>query len=166
MALGSKLANELSRLVGTTTPTQVSVSDAAGLRLTVDLTSIDSMSCSASQLELFVPLLQNAAFDALKQWADDLSRRITYLLEQIAPLEYDPAAGQVLIRSSPPDQLADGAQFYEIVLSSQSGGNFLLRRYRSTKGQPGRDPVDLTVTHEVLVKLADDLDATIPTGTP
>ena len=122
------------------------------------------MSCSVAQIDLYVPSLQNAAFDALKQWADDLSRRITYLLEQIAPLEYDPSGGQVLIRSDPPDQLADGAQFYEIVLSSQAGGNFRLRRYRSVKGQPGRDPVDLTVTHEVLLKLADDLAATVPTG--
>ena len=60
------------------------------------------------------------------------------------------------------EKLPDGTQYYEIVLSSQSGGNFALRRFRSTKGQPGRDQVDITVTHEVLLKLADDLVSTLP----
>lgn len=102
------------------------------------------------------------AFDALKKWAENLSQRINYLLENIGPLEYDPTAGQVLIRSTPPDQLPDGTQYYEIVLSSQSGGNFSLRRYKSVKGQPGRDAVEITITHEVLLKLADDLVDTVP----
>jgi hypothetical protein len=132
------------------------------LRLQIQLTAVDSMSCSLSELQLFVPALQQAAFDVLRNWADDLAKRITYLLEQIGPLEYDPAAGHVLIRSVKPDSLPDGSQYYEILLSSHSGGNFSLRRYRSTKGQPGRAPVDITVTHEVLLKLVDDLVATAP----
>ena len=105
---------------------------------------------------------QSAAFSALETWARNLSKRITYLLEQIGPLELDPAAGEVLIRSTPPDQLPDGAQYYEIILS-QKGGTFLLNRFRSVKGTPGRSPVDIQVTHEVLHKLVDDLEDTIPT---
>lgn len=162
MSLRQQLAAELQRLAGTLSPATVGVSDANGIRMQIEFTAVDSMSCSFAQIELFVPNMQQAAFDKLKDWADSLARRITYLLEQIGPLEYDPAAGQVLIRSAPPDKLPDGTQYYEIVLSSQSGGNFSLRRYRSTKGQPGRDPVDITVTHEVLLKLADDLVNTLP----
>jgi hypothetical protein len=165
MSLRDDIAAELTRLVGTTSPTSVTAADPSGLQMRVDFTAVDSMSCSFEQIELFVPNLQNATFDVLKQWADSLSKRITYLLENIGPLEYDPAAGQVLIRSTSPSQLPNGAQYYEIVLSSKSGGNFSLRRYRSTKGQPGRDAVDITVTHEVLLKLADDLVDTLP-GTP
>jgi len=162
MSLRNDLEQELKRLVGTHTPTSVTVSDAGGLQLRVDFTAVDSMSCSFDQIELFVPSLQNAAFDALKKWAENLSQRINYLLENIGPLEYDPTAGQVLIRSTPPDQLPDGTQYYEIVLSSQSGGNFSLRRYKSVKGQPGRDAVEIAITHEVLLKLADDLVDTVP----
>jgi hypothetical protein len=162
MTLRQQLSQELSRLVGAPAPGTVTVSDASGVRMQVDFTAVDSMSCSFSQIELFVPTLQNAQFDALRNWADSLSQRLTYLLENIGPLEYDPAAGQVLIRSAPPDKLPDGTQYYEIVLSSHTGGNFSLRRYRSTKGQPGRTAVDITVTHEVLLKLADDLVATLP----
>ncbi len=161
MSLRQQIESELRQLAAARSVTTITASD-AGINMSVALTAVDSMSCSFSSIELVVAALQNSAFDALRNWADNLSRRITYLLEQIGPLEYDPAAGQVLIRSTPPDTLPDGSQYYEIVLSSQSGGNFSLRRYRSTKGQPGRDPVDVTVTHEVLLKLADDLVATLP----
>lgn len=165
MSLRDEIAAELTRLIGTTSPTSVTATEPGGLEMRVDFTAVDSMSCSFSQIELFVPALQQATFDVLKQWANSLSKRITYLLENIGPLEYDPAAGQVLIRSTSPSQLPHGTQYYEIVLSSKSGGNFTLRRYRSTKGQPGRDAVDITVTHEVLLKLAEDLVDTLP-GTP
>jgi hypothetical protein len=133
-----------------------------GLTLEIDFLAVDTLGCSFEQLALTVPSLQGAAFDQLKTWADSLSRRITYLLEHIAPLEYDEPAGEVLIRSTPPSQLPDGTQFYEILLQSQSGGRFTLRRYKSIKGQAGRQPAALTMTHEVLLKLADDLVDTIP----
>ena len=162
MSLRPQLTQELQRLVGVQGGASIALSTPAGLRLQIQLTAVDTMSCSLSELQLFVPALQNAAFDVLRNWADSLAQRITYLLEQIGPLEYDPAAGQVLIRSVRPASLPDGSQYYEVVLSSQSGGNFSLRRYRSTKGQPGRAPVDITVTHEVLLKLVDDLVATAP----
>ncbi len=166
MSLSHDLQQELTRHAGTSTPTTVTVSDPSGLSLQVEFTGIDSMSCSFSEIRLFVPSLQNAAFDALKKWAEQLSQRITYLLENIGPLEFDPDAGEVLIRSTPPSQLPSGAQYFEIILSSQSSGTFSLKRYRSVKGQPGRDPVEITLTHEVLIKLTDDLIDTIPTGTP
>jgi len=162
MTLRPQLTQELQNLVGVRGGALVTLSAPGGLRLQIQFAAVDSMSCAFSDLQLFVPALQQAAFDVLRNWADSLAQRITYLLENIGPLEYDQAAGQVLIRSVRPDSLPDGSQYYEIVLSSQSGGNFSLRRYRSTKGQPGRAPVDITVTHEVLYKLVDDLVATAP----
>ncbi len=166
MSLSQDLGQELTRHIGIQTPTTVTVSDPSGLSLQVDLTAVDRIGCSFTEIQLFVPALQNASFDALRKWAEQLSQRITYLLENIGPLELDPAAGEVLIRSTPPSQLANGTQYFEIILSSKSSGTFSLKRYRSIKGQPGRDPVEISVTHEVLLKLTDDLIATIPTGTP
>jgi hypothetical protein len=166
MSLSSDLQQELARLAGTCSPTSVTLAEAGGLTLLFDFNAIDSMSCSLSQIELSVPTLRNAPFDALKQWAQALSRRITYLLEQLGPLEYDPAAGEVLIRSTTPSQLPSGTQYYEIILSSGTAGTFSLRRYRAVKGVAGRDAVDITVTHEVLLKLVDDLVDTIPGRTP
>lgn len=167
MGLRDSLNRELvaQRGLNVVIPVRTTVVD-NGLTLEVDFLAIDTLGCAFEQLALVVPRLQAAAFDQLKTWAHDLSRRITYLLEQIAPLEYDEAAGEVLIRSTPPDQLPDGAQFYEILLQSRSGGRFTLRRYRSIKGQAGRQPAPLTMTHEVLLKLTDDLVDTIPGGKP
>lgn len=162
MSLSADLQQEITALIGTSSPTTVTVADPTGLTLTVEFTAVDSMSCSFSGITLFVPSLQQAAFDVLKQWAQALSQRITYLLENIGPLEFDPDAGEVLIRSTPPSQLPSGAQYFEIILSSHTSGSFSLRRYAAVKGQPGRQAVDITVTHEVLIKLTDDLLATIP----
>jgi hypothetical protein len=164
MSFRNDLSLALASLRGLsgTTPSSITLRNAAGLSLRIEFTVVDTLSCAFQELALEVPALQSAAFTALQSWAQNLSRRITYLLEQIGPLEFDPNAGEVLIRSTPPDQLADGTQYYEIMLS-QKGGVFLLKRYRSIKGTPGRSPVEIQITHEVLFKLVDDLEDTIPT---
>jgi len=51
------------------------------------------------------------------------------------------------------------------MLSSSGNGTFSLRRFKSIAGQPGRVPVEIQVTHEVLLKLVDDLLDTLP-GNP
>lgn len=164
MALRDDLEQQLLSLhrTGSHMPASLQVSDTSGITVRIDLTQVDSMSCAFSELVLFVPQLQNAAFDVLKQWATDLSRRVSYLLEKIGPLEFDPANQQVLIRSTPPQQLPSGTQYYEIMLSSSGSGAFVLKRFKSVAGQPGRVSVDIQVTHEVLLKLVDDLISTIP----
>ena len=143
-------------------PSTIDASDATGLSLSIEISAIDSMSVEFTEMSIFVPSLQNAAFDKLKQWASDLSSRITYLIENIGPLEFDPAAGQVLIRSTPPAQLASGTEFFEIMLSSQGNGTFTLKRFRSVKGTPGRSAVEMRMTTDILLRLVDDLIATIP----
>lgn len=167
MSLRDDVERELSAFYANRTvmPATLQAADPSGLAVRIELTAVDSMSCRFSELVLSVPSLMNSVFDVLKQWATDLSRRITYLLESIGPLEFDPTNGQVLIRSKSPSQLPTGSRYYEIVLSSSGSGSFVLRRYESVAGQPGRDPVDLQMTREVLAKLLDDLIATIP-GVP
>lgn len=159
-----QLAKELKQLVGVATdqPQSVELSGPDGIRLTVDLTAVDSMSCSFREIRLRVPALVGAETYVLKQWAENLCQRVTYLLENIGPLEVDPENGQVLVRSTPPDQQPDGTMFYEVLLQSHSSGNFSLRRYSAVKGLPGRQQVDIQATHEVLQKLVTDLVETIP----
>jgi len=163
MSFRTDLTRELTRLRGLSvvTPVTVTMQD-GGVSLSVGFLAVDSLACSFEQIGLQAPHLAGCGFDVLKKWAEQLSRRITYLLEQIGPLEYDEPAGQVLIRSTPPSQLSNGTQYYEILLQSHQGGRFTLQRYESTKGQPGRRQAPLTTTHEVLLKLADDLSDTVP----
>ncbi|WP_437194238.1 hypothetical protein [Planctomicrobium sp. SH527] len=166
MALRHDLEQHLSRLSqsSTTMPTTVQIADSNGIELRLELVRLESMSCAFSELVLFVPQLSNVAFDVLKRWADALSQRVRYLMEKIGMLEVDPTHGQVLIRSLPPHSTPAGQQYYEVLLSQSGNGTFALRRYRSIAGQPGRDLVEITVTHEVLFKLVEDLIETIPTG--
>ena len=164
MSLSDSLSQELTRLVGlnTTQPMTVTLPPTNGLDMSVDLTVVDSLSCAFRELRIDVPHLSGASFVTLKQWAEDLSKRITYLLENLGPLEFDPTTQQVLIRSKSPDLRTGGARYYEILLQCQSAGRFFLRRFYSDPAQAGRDQVDLQMTHETLLKLVDDLVATVP----
>ncbi len=164
MSLSDSLSQELTRLVGLNTaqPQTVTLPTTNGLDMSIDFTTVDSLSCAFRELRIDVPHLAGASFATLKAWADDLSQRITYLLENLGPLEFDPTTQQVLIRSKSPDQRTGGARFYEILLQCQSAGRFFLRRYYADPAQAGRDQVDLHLTHETLLKLVDDLVATIP----
>lgn len=164
MSLRDDLIKELASLNGlhSDPPTSVTLAAAGGVTLTVDFVVVDTLGCSFRQLSLEVPRLNGAAFTVLQDWAKNLSQQITYLLEHIGPLEFDPDAGEVLIRSTPPDTLPDGTQYYEMLLQSHSGGRFTFCRYHSVKGQPGRTQVDIMTTQQVLLKLADDLIATMP----
>ena len=164
MSLTDDLSNELQNLVGfsSTTPQTVSLSGPNQIAVAVDFTAVDTMSCSFRELRLSVPSLVGCDVDLLRQWAQALSGRITYLLENLGPIEIDTNSGKVLVRSTPPDQQPDGTKYYEVLLESNTAGSFSLRRYESIKGAPGRTPVDIQTTHEVLLKLVDDLVATIP----
>lgn len=163
MTLKTQLANQLTNLAGYAGPQTytATLSGPDQVALEIDFVAVDSMSCSFRELRIAVPALATAGFDALKTWAEALSKRITYLLENLGPLEFDPDVGEVLLRSSKPDT-ADGTQYYEILLKTSAAGSFSLRRYRAEKGVAGRTPVDLQTTHEVLQKLVRDLVETIP----
>ncbi len=155
---------ELQKQIGLTAsvPVTVSVAESGVAGLEIDFVAVDSMSCSFVELRLTVPSLLNTAADELKKWGDGLCQRVTYLLENIGPLECDEDAGELLIRSTPPQQVPNGAKFYEIILQSNANGSFTLKRYEFEKGTPGRTAVDIQLTHEVLLKLVDDLLDTIP----
>jgi hypothetical protein len=168
MSLSLDLSAALNPLVGQTfvPPKTITVSDGSGITLSVDLVAVESLGVSCEELRLQVPSLSAATLDTLKKWANDLCRRVTYLLENLGPLEYDAQGSQVLIRSTPPDKSAAGAtKYYEVMLSSHGGGGFSLRRYRNDSASGTRIPVPLQLTHEQLSKLVNDLVGTIP-GSP
>jgi len=165
MSFSQKISSELKQLAGHSGPSlrTVCVSLHPGRAdVAIDFTAVDSLSCSLREIRVRVPSLSGAAVDVLRQWATDLCRRVTYLLENIGPLEVDPDAGLVLVRSTPPDRQDEATTFYEILLQSHANGNFTLRRYRTEKKPPARKQVDMHFTHEVLNKLVNDLADTIP----
>ena len=165
MSLSLDLSAALVPLIGQSfVPAQtVTVSDGSGVTLSVDLLSVETLGVSCEELRLEVPSLGAATLDVLKKWGDALCKRVTYLLENLGPLEYDASSNEVLIRSTPPDQGMPGTtKYYEVLLSSHGAGRFTLRRFRNDSANPGRVPVPIQVTHEQLAKLVNDLTATIP----
>lgn len=164
MNLTTQLTEELKQLAGfsSSTPRRIEITDPDGMVLGVAVVAVDALSCAFESLTLHVPSLIGNETGALQAWADALSARVTYLLENIGPIEIDQSSNQVLIRSTPPEKTETGTQFYEVLLSAQSNGTFLLRRYRAENGQPGRESVDIHLTHETLHKLVGDLVETIP----
>ena len=164
MNLTTQLTDELKQLAGfsSSTPRRIEITDSDALVLGIDVVAVDALSCAFESLTLHVPTLVGNETAVLQAWADALSQRVTYLLENIGPIEIDRDSSQVLIRSTPPDRSEAGTQFYEVLLSAQTNGTFLLRRYRTESGQPGRESVDIHLTHETLHKLVGDLVDTIP----
>lgn len=166
MSLSLDLAAALTPLIGQNfVPAKtVAVADGGGVTLSVDLLSVEALGVSCEELRLEIPSLGAATLDVLKKWGDGLCKRVTYLLENLGPLEYDASSNEVLIRSTPPDQTATGTtKYYEVLLSSHGAGRFSLRRFRNDSANPGRTAVPIQVTHEQLAKLVNDLTATIPT---
>lgn len=165
MSLSLDLAAALTPLIGQNfVPAKtVAVADGGGVTLSVDLLSVEALGVSCEELRLEIPSLGAATLDVLKKWGDGLCKRVTYLLENLGPLEYDASSNEVLIRSTPPDQTATGTtKYYEVLLSSHGAGRFSLRRFRNDSANPGRTAVPIQVTHEQLAKLVNDLTATIP----
>lgn len=164
MSLSQQLISQIQSTGGVSAanPQTAAVRDPSGLVLAVDLTAVERIGCSFTELRVQAPHLANATLDVLKKWGNALCQRITYLLENIGPLEFDTEGNEVLIRSMPPAPAGNSTKYYEVVLSSHGNGQFSLRRYETTRGQPGRQPVEIQATYEVLTKLVNDLTATLP----
>lgn len=164
MNLITQLTDELKQLAGfsSSTPRRIDMTDPDGLVLGIAVVAVDAFSCAFESLTLHVPSLVGNESGVLQDWADSLSSRVTYLLENIGPIEIDRSSNQVLIRSTPPDRNGGITQFFEVLLTAQANGTFQLRRFRTETGQPGRESVDIQLTHETLHKLVRDLVDTIP----
>jgi len=162
MLLHDQITQSLTGLKGLASDIPKTVGWAAGGGATVeiDFTAVDSLACAFRELRLVADELKNVPFDTLKTWADDLCKKVTYLLEQIGPLELDAEVQTVLIRSTPPTRQPEQTAFYEILVKAP--GMLNLRRYMRAPQNSDRQPCDIQATHEVLVKLVSDIVAAIP----
>lgn len=162
MSIRDDLDVQLAQLAATGSgASTVTVSD-AGVSVSVELAAVESLGCQVSRVLVSAPSIGSASVATLQTWADELAKRITYLLESLSPLETDEEAGELLMRSSSPQQLPAGRQYYECVLAGVANGTVSFCRYESTKGQAGRTRVDMILTREVLGRLVFDLVDTMP----
>ena len=132
-----------------------------GVTLAADLAAIETLGVSLSVLNIDVPNLAGASQATLEQWGRDLCARVTYLLEGLGPLEFDPQSRELLIRSVPPSRDANATSYFEVMLSASGNGAFTLARYRTEPGV-SRTREDVPLTRETLHRLVRDAVETIP----
>jgi len=155
MNLKTHLQSELSRvarIIGKVNmPQRISV-DADGGTLEIELTALDQLACAFDRFAYRSDRLASKSIVELRKIADSLSRRLSYLLESISPVEVDNESCVVQMRSMPPDKNDDGTRYYELVVRR---GELSLWRYQKASGQP-RTVISAHVTREVFERLAND----------
>lgn len=127
---------------------------ADGWSAAVTAECVDVVGCRLWELSL----RRTAATPAveLKTRAGQICQRVTGLLEPLRLVEVDEPRNTALLRSEEPGQLGDERFYYEVLLTGD--GSSEVRRYQTPhEGQPRRQQVAFTLTHEALAKLVRDL---------
>lgn len=124
-----------------------------GDRVTLGLSSAGPLAIAFTELRLETDRLAGAPVERVRAVAEGLTERVTYLLEPLTPIEIDRDLAVVQMRSTTPQQDNESSAYYELLV--KTGGSLSLRRYRKPRGVL-REPIDATVTREVLGRLVGD----------
>lgn len=151
MSLINQFERELASL-GTGTDA-ILAAEVMPRKITCDVAERNSLAVSFNELKLATTELAAADAGRLQKLGQELSTRLTYLLEPISPIEIDSQGCVVQLRSYPPQRDDDGRTYYELLV--RRGGEISLKRYRKENGN-ARCPIAATVTREVLLRLASD----------
>ena len=102
MSLSKKIAAALDENTKAyVLPCTVTVEDSPS-RLTLNLTALDTVGLAFSTMEFANTSRTEWSSDALKEWGDRLSKRVTYLMEPLKVLEVNDQGGEVQMRSQSP----------------------------------------------------------------
>jgi hypothetical protein len=129
-----------------------------GQRLEAEVVALDTLACAFNYLGVEISALSAAPVEALKQIAEALSRRLTYLLEPITAVEIDSDQCAIQLRSNPPQKDDTGTSYYELLV--KRGGLISLCRHQKQPGELRR-LVPAQVTREVFLRLVDDFSKTV-----
>lgn len=158
MSLPENAKQALTNLTPGAAFTQVLTAEHNGQHLSCELTALESLACAFTRLSVASDILADAMPQRLKDLGELLSKRLSYLLEPISPIEVDTEQCVVQLRSSPPQQGDGHSSYYELLV--RKGGEITLCRYTKPKGQP-RQVSPAQVTREVLLRLIGDFSAVL-----
>ncbi|MBA2113947.1 hypothetical protein [Bremerella alba] len=91
--------------------------------------------------------------EAASDVAEDLVRRVDYLLEPLAIIERDPTESKIQIRSQKPSTDGPARRYYEVNVDGQGVS---IERYQSSGKSRQND--DINLTRESFERLCRDLD--------
>jgi hypothetical protein len=159
MSLSKKIAAALDENTKAyVLPCTVTVEDAPN-KLTLHLTALDAVGLAFSPMEFASSTREEWSAQALKDWADRLTKRVTYLMEPLKVIEVDPAGGEVQVRSQSPTPRAEKRSYYEMRLFKS--GTLRMERFAYDEAARERRSVPCQLTREVLERLADDIAASV-----
>lgn len=154
----SDLAEQLLTALDATPPGATATVIEGEDRLSLGVSRADGLAVAFIELRLETPRLKGASVERIRAVAEKLTQRVTYLLEPLTPIEIDRELAVVQMRSTAPQQDNESSAYYELLV--RSGGALSLRRYRKPRGAM-REPIDATVTREVLGRLVSDFVAAL-----
>jgi len=131
---------------------KIAISDGTQ-RLECQLVALDSLGCALTRLALHSDRVAAMSTAELQTLAAALSKKLTYLLEPISPIETDAHGCVVQMRSNPPQKESDRTSYYELLVSRS--GELSLARFCRAAGRP-REVIPAQVTREVLARLVND----------
>jgi hypothetical protein len=159
MSLQSQTKLALANLSPFTGGSQtLSASDAAA-RAEANILALDALALAFDHVTVTRDALAAAPIEQLKKLSDALSKKLTYLLEPISPVEVDADHCVVQMRSSPPQRDDNGTRYYELLV--RRGGELSLRRFEKQPGN-ARQSVPAHVTREVFLRLVEDFATISP----
>ncbi len=158
-SIDTQLNQELNRVAGTCSaqaPAIIKVDADQGCLAELSVTAAEPIACQINQLAVRCQGAANWTPAQIQEVSRDLAARLQYLLEPVAPVEFDEESAVLQMRSHPPSRdEQDGREYYE--LTTDRGGVRLVR-YQKSRSTP-RTRIPMTLTREVLVKLVRDLAA-------
>lgn len=154
MTLSKKIAAEVDSLDAFLNTPPVVISAQQGLtRVTLELAAFAPFGVVFNELKFDTSQVPSSR--KLGDLADQLTRRITYLMEPLRVLEVDEDAGELEIRSSPPSQREQVRYYYELRLSCT--GSLSLQRIAFDEIARLKKSVPCQLTREALERLIDDI---------
>ncbi|MBW2306237.1 MAG: hypothetical protein JRG73_04810 [Deltaproteobacteria bacterium] len=128
------------------------------IRARVELADAGRLGCLAMSLQVertAGPEAADVPPAALNVRAEQLTKRLGYLMEDLGLVEIDCREGVCQIRSTPPASEEKGVSYYELILEEK--GRATLTRYEKSAGETRRTPRSMNFSLEVLQRLVDDL---------
>jgi len=157
MSLSKKIAAALDENTKAyVLPCTVTV-EASPNRLTLNLTALDTVGLALSTMEYANTSKTEWTSDALKQWGERLSKKVTYLMEPLRVLEVNDQEGEVQMRSHSPTPRDQERAYYEMRLFRE--GSLRMERFVYDDTTRQRRQVPCQLTRETLERLADDIAA-------
>lgn len=159
MSLGSELSSALKEIESADSKNgrAIEVNDGEW-RAKASFRDFDRLAVLSTGIDVWkdVPAQESKSVERkIQAQARKVERKIGYLVEPFKTVEFDRGDKILQMRSTEPLRSKGVRYYYELLLIE--GWKASLRRYKTVDEMPGREPVAISLTVDVLERLVDDL---------